>query len=185
MIVLASNSPRRKELLGIIDSNFRVCPADIDEESPDILNIEEVPEYLAVQKALAVAQIYPNDTIIGADTVVIIENQILGKPRNDAEAFKMLKMLSGKTHTVITGVAVCDSGRTKSFSEKSHCTFYELTEAEINNYIATGEPRDKAGAYGIQGKGALLIKEIIGDYYNIMGLPIARLSRHLTDFMQN
>jgi septum formation protein len=145
---------------------------------PENLANEEIPEFLAVQKAIYISKKYPERIVIAADTVVIINDEILGKPKDKADAKRMLKLLSGKTHTVITGVAVWGK-TTSSFSEISKCTFYQLTEKKIDEYISTGEPMDKAGAYGIQGKGALLVKSINGDFYNIMGLPIARLSRFL------
>ncbi|GHU55643.1 Maf-like protein [Clostridia bacterium] len=187
MIILASASPRRQELLKLITEDFIVLPADIDEIiPPELLSklaTEDVPEFFAVQKALHIlrkhSQEYSHLTVIGADTIVVINGEILGKPKDITDAKRMLNLLSGKTHTVITGVAITVNGRVSSFSETAYCTFYPLTENEIDEYIATGEPLDKAGAYGIQGKGALLIKSIEGDYYSIMGLPVARISRLL------
>lgn len=126
-------------------------------------------------------KLHPDDTVIGCDTGVFIDNQMIGKPKSDKAAFEILKLLSGKTHRVITGCAVYKGGRTVSFSQVTEVEFYKLTNEEIEEYIATGETSDKAGAYGIQGNGALLVKQIKGDYFNVVGLPVALLNKKLNE----
>ena len=179
MLVLASASPRRKELISIISKDVIIAPANVDESFSEINCAETVPEMLAIRKAAYVAKQYPDDTVIGCDTSVIIDGEILGKPADSEDARRMLKLLSGKTHRVITGCAIFKKGRSLSFSEVTKVTFYPLTDDEIENYIASGEPMDKAGAYGIQGYGSILVKEIHGDYFNVVGLPVAKLNRAL------
>lgn len=179
MLVLASASPRRQELIRLIDENIIICPSDADESFSADTPAESVPEILAVRKAAEVAKKYPNETVIGSDTSVIIDNEILGKPKDKDDAVRMLKLLSGKTHKVITGCAIFKGGKSVSFSETTEVTFYPLSDKDIENYIATNEPFDKAGAYGIQGKGSLLIKGINGDYFNVVGLPVAKLNKVL------
>ena len=179
MLVLASASPRRKELISFISSDVKIYPADVDESFSEDIPVESVPEILAVRKAKAVSELFPNDTVIGSDTSVIVDGIILGKPTDKEDAKRMLRLLSGKTHKVITGCAIFKKGRSISFSESTEVTFYDLTEQEIENYIATNEPMDKAGAYGIQGYGSLLIKGINGDYFNVVGLPVAKLNKVL------
>lgn len=179
-LVLASGSPRRLELLKLITEDFSVIPADCEEHFDSALSPEEAVKALARQKAESVSKKYPDKTVIGADTTVFCGETPLGKPKDTDDARRMLYMLSGKTHDVITAVAVARGGKTlKAFAEETRVEFYTLSEKEIEEYIGTGEPMDKAGAYGIQGKGALIIKRINGDYYNVMGLPVARLSREL------
>lgn len=181
-IILASASPRRRELLRYIVPEFEVVPADIDETLPEDVPAENAAEYLAVQKAKHTAKQYPECTVIGSDTVVIVDNIILGKPVDDGDAARMLKMLSGRTHKVITGVCLARGERSESFSCVTDVTFYPLSDGEICGYIATGEPADKAGAYGIQGFGSVLVQGINGDFFNVMGLPVASLKRRLDDF---
>lgn len=181
MIVLASNSPRRKELLRLICPSFEIMPADIDEGIDENIPLDKMPEYLARRKAAYVHAKHSGDTVIGCDTGVFINNMMIGKPSSDKTAFEILKMLSGKTHRVITGCAILKGDRQITFSQTTEVEFYPLTDEEINAYIATGEPNDKAGAYGIQGKGALLVKQIRGDYYNVVGLPVALLNRKLKE----
>ena len=176
-IILASASPRRKELLGLITKEFKIIPSGVEETVPDGLPPEKQPEYLARLKAEDVAKKYPHCTVIGADTSVIIDNCVLGKPVGREGAKNMLLRLSGRTHKVITGCAVIKNGECHSFSSVTEVEFYPLTDVEIEEYIATGEPFDKAGAYGIQGKGGLLVKSIRGDWYNVVGLPVAELAR--------
>lgn len=178
-LILASGSPRRKELLEKLQIPFSVIVSECDETVPAHVPAESAAELLAVRKAMAVAKQHPDATVIGADTTVLLDGEILGKPKNEADCKRMLRMLSGKTHQVITGVAVFQNGRSMSFSEETRVEFYALSDAEIDGYAASGEPYDKAGAYGIQGQGALLVAGIHGDYYNVVGLPIARLSRML------
>lgn len=178
-IILASQSPRRQELIGNITPDFSVIVSEVDEVLPEGILPEDVPAYLAGVKAQAVAADHPGDVVIGADTVVILDGQVLGKPHDRDDAFRMLQALSGRVHTVITGCAVIKDGRTTSFSEVTRVEFYPLSDREIEAYIATGEPFDKAGAYGIQGRGSVLVKRIEGDFFNVMGLPVARLKRVL------
>lgn len=180
-VILASGSPRRQELLRLIYPEFTVLKPDCDENIAEVSAPEQLPEKLAVKKLLCVKEksVNSNDTIIAADTAVIIDNICLGKPENEGAAENMLRSLSGRTHKVVTGVAVSANGRTLSFSETTEVTFYALDSKEIEEYIATGEPFDKAGAYGIQGRGGLFVREIRGDYFNVVGLPVGRLARTL------
>ena len=178
MIILASSSPRRRELLEMLGLDFKVVPSSADETVPDGLNPAQTVEYLARIKAEAVKDsAAEGDVIVSADTIVVIDGRIFGKPEDRAEAEKMLSTLSGRTHEVYTGLCVngCVS------HECSKVTFRKLDEQEIEDYIDTGEPMDKAGAYGIQGKGSLLVSRIEGDYFNIMGLPVCRLGQMLKD----
>jgi len=177
MIILASKSPRRKELLSLITSDFEIKTADVDETLPDGITPEQAVEYLSKIKAQPFAN--HTDTIIGADTVVAIDNKILGKPKDREDAFAMLRMLSGKVHSVFTGVTVIKPDREVTFSVRTSVKFFDLSDEEINSYLNTGEPYDKAGAYGIQGKGALLVESIEGDYFNVVGLPVSRLNQYL------
>lgn len=183
MLILASNSPRRKEIMELVNLKFKVIPSSYDEKSSDWPEeIEKIPETLAIHKAEDVSKKYPNDIVIGSDTIVIINNDILGKPKNKNEAYEMLKKLSGNTHKVITGVCIKSSEKIVSFSSVSKVEFYSMSDEEILEYIDTEEPMDKAGAYAIQGLGAKFIKSINGDYYTIVGLPIARIIRELKNF---
>lgn len=178
-IILASASPRRKELMKLMTDNFQVIPADVDETLPADIYPEEAAEYLAEKKCRAVAEEHKDAAVIGCDTVVIEGKEILGKPVDITDACRMLRTLSGRTHLVITGVCIFYREKYNKFSEISQVEFYPLSDDEINEYAETGEPRDKAGAYGIQGLGGLLVKSIQGDYNNIVGLPAARLKRVL------
>lgn len=179
MYILASASPRRKELLSKITDNFKVVVSNTDETVPCGMAAENVPEYLAFKKAEAVAVLNPLDTVIGADTAVFLNGKMLGKPKDESDAFNILKSLSGNTHTVITGCAIIKGNKKITFSQKTKVTFYPISDSDINRYIKSGEPMDKAGAYGIQGKGALFVKEISGDYFNVVGLPVSRLAIEL------
>ncbi len=182
-LVLASSSPRRKELLKLVGLDFEVVVSDVDESFPSSLLPNEAVELLSKRKAQAVSRLVGADKVtLAADTVVAYDGKILGKPHSDEEAFDMLKMLSGKTHNVFTGVCIIGKDKTLNYSVKSEVKFYDLTDEEIRAYIATGEPGDKAGAYGIQGRGSLLVESINGDYFNIVGLPIASLVRALKEF---
>ncbi len=178
-VILASQSPRRKELLRLITEDFSVITADVDETVDPALEAHETVMNLALKKAIAVAESNKESLVIGADTVVVLDGEILGKPKNREHAYKMLKSLSGNTHKVLTGVCIALGDTVKTFYVSSNVKFYDLTDEEINEYIATGEPDDKAGAYGIQGKGSLLVEKIDGDYFNIVGLPIAELNKEL------
>lgn len=191
-LLLASGSPRRVELL--CDAGFHpvVAPQDIDETPKEGERAEALVERLAYRKCLnARGDAQSGDVIIAADTTVAIDGVELGKPATSDEARKMLRELSGKTHTVATGVCIAvgvhDKGsefNLRSFVDTAEVEFYELTDADIDAYVATGEPMDKAGAYGIQGKGRLLVKRINGDYYTIVGLPIARTLQTLDLMMR-
>lgn len=180
MIILASKSPRRKELLSLCGIEFSVMPTEADETLPENISPAEAVEHLSRIKAEPLKN--ENGIIIGADTVVAIDDIILGKPRDEKDAFDMLKALSGKTHFVYTGVTIIKGEKSVTFSEKTEVEFFPLSDEEIADYVKTGEPLDKAGAYGIQGKGALLVKKINGDYNNVVGLPVSRLSRELKNF---
>ncbi len=178
-IILASNSPRRKELLKQADIDFEVISADV-EEVTDKTNPKDVVEDLSFIKANAVANKYPGRTILAADTVVAFQGKILGKPVDEQDAYKMLSMLSNNTHEVYTGVTIIsDEGVVNTFSECTKVTMYDNSDELIDMYIKTKEPMDKAGSYGIQGKGAVLVKEIQGDYNNVVGLPLAKVFRTL------
>ena len=181
-IILASASPRRQELLGKITTDFVCIPSDIEEDYPKNLDICAVPEYLAMKKAEHIAKKYGKSIVIGSDTGVFLGSEMLGKPKDREDAYRMIESLSGKTHSVITGCAIVKGERKISFSCETKVTFYDLNEKEILEYVNTGECDDKAGAYGIQGYGALLIKEIKGDYFNVVGLPVAELHRKLKEF---
>ncbi len=181
-LILASASPRRRELLSLITEDFEIIPSRTDEALPDGMYAAEASEYLARIKCGAVAEKYPDCCVIGADTLVILGQDILGKPKDENDAFHMLKRLSGKTHLVTTGVCVKYGNKTESFTEISEVEFLPLSDEEILNYIRSGEPMDKAGAYGIQEKGALFVKKICGDFNNIVGLPVSRLYRVLKGF---
>lgn len=181
-IILASASPRRRELLTLTGVDFSVKVADVNEVIPENAKPDEVVMSLAMQKAQAVANANPDSIVIGSDTVVAFDGEILGKPKSEENAAQMLAMLSGRSHTVYTGVAIIHGEKTKSFCEATEVVFHNLTEEEICNYIATGECMDKAGAYGIQGKGCVLVEKINGDYFNVVGLPVSKLYRELRDF---
>lgn len=183
-LILASQSPRRRELLARMGlRNFRVWAPDVDETMPPGTPPQALVEALSRRKAQAVqAQAGAGCLIIAADTVVCLEGQILGKPADAAQAAAMLRALSGRRHMVCSGVSVCAGGRTVTEHEQTLVTFRPLDEGEIAAYIATGEPMDKAGAYGIQGLGSLFVSGIEGDYYNVVGLPVCRLGRILRRF---
>lgn len=178
MYILASASPRRKELLNLITSDFAVDVSNCEEICPEGLPARECPEYLASLKAREVASRHgKDDVIIAADTAVFLGDRMLGKPADREEARDMLRSLSGNTHTVITGCCVIKGEECRSFSVATDVEFYTLSDREIESYIETGECYDKAGAYGIQSGGALLVRKINGDYFNVVGLPVAQLFR--------
>ncbi len=179
MLILASKSPRRNELLSLITKDFITVPA-VGEEKADLsLPTGEYVCELARHKAAEVVSEYPDAVVIGADTVVSVDNEILGKPKDASDAERMLKLLSGRLHSVFTGVCIIRKDANKAFFEETKVRFFELSEQQITDYIKSGEPFDKAGAYGIQGIGALLVSGITGDYYNVMGLPVGRLYREM------
>jgi septum formation protein len=179
MLILASNSPRRKQILEMVGLKFKVVPSHFDETSLTLKNIYKLPYYLAKNKALTVAKEYPNDIILAADTDVFVDGKMLGKPNGPSGVKKILKHLSNKTHEVITGVTIVYKNKRISFESKTKVTFYKISDQEIKDYVKTKEPFDKSGAYAIQGYGARFIKKIDGDYYTIMGLPIARVIKEL------
>ena len=176
-IILASGSPRRKQLLAQMGvKDFKIVASDADETVAPGLPPAQIVETLSARKAEAVAgEAGPGALVIAADTIVTLEGAVLGKPADELEAFRMLSALSGQRHQVYTGVTLLLDGARRTEHEVTTVTFRELTEADITRYIATGEPMDKAGAYGIQGFGALLVERIEGDYFNVMGLPVCRL----------
>ena len=186
-IVLASGSPRRQELLqriGITDFDIRVPEAE--ESYPAGLSPQQIVEYISREKADAAARLCtPDEIVITADTMVFLDDQRLGKPTDEADALRMLTALQGRHHTVCTGVTVRQGDRSLTESETTEIYFRPATEAELRAYIATGEPMDKAGSYGVQGKGALLVEKLNGDFFNVMGLPVLRLSRMLAQFAVN
>ena len=179
MIILASKSPRRRELMESAGFDFEIVPATREEVVPPDLHDGQVAQALAKQKAEEIWESHPDDTIVAADTIVVCSGEIMGKPKDAADAVRMLKKLSGNVHTVFTGVCIISQNKKVSFYDATEVEFYPLSNDEIADYVASGEPFDKAGAYGIQGKGAVLIKGIKGDYYNVMGLPIARVYREI------
>jgi len=181
-IILASQSPRRKEILSLLDIPFKIMVSDADETQDESLPPYFIAESLSLKKAAAVAKNITTDAlVIGADTIVVSDGKILGKPKDDTDAFNMLASLSGKWHEVISGVTVLHtkSAESKSFYVKTRVHFAKLSDEEIKDYINTKEPRDKAGAYGIQGKGSKFVTEIEGDYFNVVGLPLSELYRVL------
>lgn len=178
-IVLASGSPRRRELLEALGLTFTVCPARGEENAPTGIGPAKTAEALSLAKAQEVRQLYPDSLIIAADTVVWADGRILGKPKTPAEAAKMLTALSRTAHEVYTGVTVIYGGKTLCRSECTKVYFRELEESEIDAYVKSGEPMDKAGAYGIQGRAALMVRRIEGDYFNVMGLPLCSLGQML------
>lgn len=179
-VVLASGSPRRRELLGQMGiEHFEILPARGEESAPAGLTPAELVAHLALQKAREVFALRPEATVIGADTVVALEDRVLGKPASEREAVEMLTTLSGRRHAVYTGVAVLSGDRVLRHVECTQVEFRPLTRQEIEAYVATGEPMDKAGAYGIQGRACVFIRGIRGDYYNVVGLPVCALHQLL------
>ena len=177
-LILASASPRRKELLGLFHIPFSIRVADIDETmDSNAAPFDEVARVSRL-KALAVPR-EENDVVIAADTIVVCGGRVLGKPHSEEEAVSMLRLLSGRDHQVMTGVTVVTGETRETFTEVTDIHFRELSEKEIRAYVATGEPMDKAGAYGIQGGAALFCSRMVGDYYNVMGLPVCRLGDSL------
>lgn len=178
-LILASSSPRRKELLQNLNLTFKISSSEVDESFDPGLSPSEVVMELAQRKAQAVFQAHSAAYVIGSDTIVVIHGRILGKPENEAEAVRMLKMLSGNQHDVYTGVSILSPHGTARFYEKTEVLFWELTDDEIISYVQSGEPLDKAGAYGIQELGSMLVKKISGDYFAVVGLPVSRTIREL------
>lgn len=179
-LILASQSPRRQELLKLIGLPFTVRVADIDETLDDC-SPEEAVAQLSRKKAAAVPR-SADEIVIGADTVVVLDGKILGKPTDESDAFRMLRFLSGRCHQVMTGLTVLQGACAATVTEITEVSFRELTDREIWDYIASGDPMDKAGSYGIQSGGALFVDGIHGDYYNVVGLPVCRLNQILKEF---
>ncbi|TMW71589.1 Maf family protein [Alteribacter natronophilus] len=184
-LILASQSPRRKELLEQAHIPFQTISSNVEEWTDPALSPGELVVSLAEQKAEAVFRDHPEHVVLGSDTVVAIDGDVLGKPVDADDARSMLKRLSGTSHSVYTGVAVLADGKRKTFYEKADVYFYPLSDEEIDTYINSGEPFDKAGSYGIQGLGAVLVERISGDYFAIVGLPLAGTVRVLKEFGVN
>lgn len=186
-LILASQSPRRQEILTLAGFEFTVCPADT-EWAPDGLTPFDRVRELARSKAVEVAKNHPNSIVLGSDTMVVLGQNALGKPRDEQDAMNMLMSLQGRTHEVMTGVWIIEANehgntvKEDGFTDVTTVDFWAFSEDEAVEYVATGEPMDKAGAYGIQGKGMRLVKGICGDFFTVMGLPGGRLVRFLTDF---
>ena len=182
-IILASQSPRRKELLERMGlSGFEIIPAQGDESCPPGSTPAEMVEELSRRKCAEIAAAHPDALVIAADTVVAAGGQILGKPRSGEQAAQMLRLLSGRENRVYTGLTVSRGGEAVTEHEITDVRFRPLSELDVSRYITTGEPMDKAGAYGVQGYGCVLVEGIFGDYYNVMGLPVCRLARLLARF---
>ncbi len=182
-LVLASQSPRRSQLLSAIGiTDFITCPAKGEEVVDPALSPAQLVEALATQKVAEIHKKYPQKLILGADTVVAIQGQILGKPQDQTQAAIMLTQLAGRTHQVFTGVCLRQGDTLRCFHEMTEVTFRPLTPGDILRYIAQGESLDKAGGYGIQSAGSLLVESIQGDYYNVMGLPLCALGKALEEF---
>ena len=180
MLILASQSPRRKELLGLFHIPFTVQVADIDEAMDPTLPPETEVARVSRAKAIAIPRA-AGDTVIAADTIVVLDGQVLGKPKDTADAIRMLTALSGRDHQVMTGVTVLRDQKALTHTEITDIHFRPLSQKEIEAYVATGEPMDKAGSYGIQGGAALFAENMHGDYYNVMGLPVCRLWQMLRE----
>ena len=179
-VILASQSPRRKELMGLFHIPFTVWVADVNEAmDKDKPACEEVAR-VSKLKAQAVAR-SDDDVVIAADTIVVCEGQVLGKPKDEADAYRMLSLLSGRDHQVMTGMTVLRGSRQITCTEITDIHFRNLSEKEILSYIASKDPMDKAGSYGIQSGAALFVEKLVGDYYNVMGLPVCRLSKILNE----
>jgi septum formation protein len=174
-IVLASQSPRRAELIGRLGLQFDTVPADLDESYQPGETPPQHAERLAREKAVAVASSHRDALVVGSDTIVVVDGDVLGKPRDRGHAIEMLERLSGREHEVCTGIAVVHAGRTESGLERVRVRFRPLDHRACEAYVATGEPMDKAGAYGIQGFGSALVEGIEGDYFSVMGLPVVHM----------
>ena len=184
-LILASQSPRRRELLSLVAETFTCQTSQADESLPAGTPPDRAVEMLSLRTALAVRDQLPDPkdhVVIGSDTVVAVDGRILGKPQDKADCLEMLQILSGREHVVHTGVALAWGERTQVFRETARVTFWSLSREEMAWYAGTPEPYDKAGAYGVQGLGALLVREIHGDYYTVMGMPVSRLWRELAAF---
>ena len=183
-IILASASPRRREILKLTGLKFSVCPGSYEEDLDLPLRPRELARHLSCKKAEAVANKYRNAIVIAADTFIVFKDRLLGKPRNEKDAEKMLKMLNGRSHSVITGFTIIDTGNNKTLSRSVSTMVYfkKLSIEDIRAYVRTKEPLDKAGAYAVQGLGAVFIEKIKGDFFNVMGLPLSALTESLKKF---
>ena len=179
MFILASQSPRRRELLSMLGLTFDIITADIDETMDPTLPVDAAVAEVCRKKAEAVGAGHPGRLIVAADTIVVVDEQKLGKPRSADEARQMLRTLSGRSHTVMTAFCLAKGDRFETHVEKTNLRFRDLTDGEINAYVATGSPMDKAGAYGIQDQAAIFVEALDGDYYNVMGLPLCSLTKCL------
>jgi septum formation protein len=182
-LVLASQSPRREQILRMLGFTFTCQTPDYEEIIPEGMDPDSAPEFLARGKAASVSGLGPDTLVLGSDTVVLLEGSLLGKPKNEAEAVRMLSLLNGKTHRVITGVAVAREGRVlESGAATSEVTFAKSAAETLKEYAHSGEPMDKAGAYAIQGRGAMLVEKVNGCFYNVMGLPVQLTLRMLNPY---
>ena len=187
-IILASASPRRRELLSLITTDFEVIVSEADENLAEGILPQQAVMQLAERKAMAVAQSHPDKVVIGSDTVVAVDSQILGKPLDDDDAARMLKLLSGRKHHVFTGLCIAYRGKTTVFCDGAAVEFDEMSEQEISDYVASGEPRDKAGAYAIQGGAKAFVESYNGSKSNVIGLPrdlLRRMLYHMNDQTEN
>lgn len=184
-IVLASASPRRRELMNFITEDFIAVSTDADETLPNGIETKKASEYLSLVKAKSASADYPEDIVIGCDTIVVVDDVILGKPKDFDQCCDYIRLLSGRAHSVITGCTLIYKESVVTFSVETEVHFRQLTESEIAQYASTDEPYDKAGGYAVQGKGALLIDKINGDYFNVVGLPVSRLNQELISFKNN
>jgi len=182
MLILASNSPRREKLLKDAGFDFIVEPSHLEETNDEKLKPQDMAIELAKMKAIHVAAKHPEDVIIGADTIVVFDNKVLGKPKDENDAYRMLKLLSGERHIVYTAVALVRGEKIKAFVSATEVTMKSVSDLEIWDYIKTGEPMDKAGSYGIQGDGGKLVDHYKGDFFTIVGLPLKDLLDALKDF---
>jgi septum formation protein len=181
-LILASNSPRRREILAMVGYEFDVCVPKVDEAFDQRTSHSQIPVILSARKAAAVAKAHPQKVVVGADTIVVLDDRILGKPGTPQAACEMLSALSGRRHMVYTGYTICQGERMMSGCAETEVRFRLLRDEEIQAYVASGAPMDKAGGYGIQDKGALFIEGITGDYYTVMGIPLSRVAQDLKDY---
>ena len=183
-IILASKSPRRRELMSLLADNFITESPDVEENEDESLSPCDFVCSLAKQKADAVFEKNRDCLVIGSDTIVVLENKILGKPTDEEDACQMLRNLSGKTHEVYTGVCINCEKTSKTFFCKTDVTFFDLNNEEISEYVSSGEPMDKAGSYGIQGKGSLFVERINGDYFNVVGFAVSMIKKELDKILK-
>ncbi len=184
MLILASKSPRRRELLGLYTENFKIITRPCDEPPYEGGDVAKYVMSLAEKKARCVADEFPSDTVLGADTVVAFDGEVLGKPRDEAHAKEMLSSMSGARQEVFTGVCIIKDGKPHTFFEKTDVYFKDLSEKEIDDYIATGDSLDKAGGYGIQGGAGEFVTRVDGDYFNVIGLPMRATAGYLDEISE-